>query len=568
MNSDYPFPPYVWLILASAILHTTLALYAWRHRTVPGAISFAVLELFTTLFTLFTAGGTVATTPADMILCYKLEAISNAPTAVTVLYFALDYTTLNKRLTLRQLLLLAILPILTLVATATNDIHHLFWTRIWVTEFVQIERGLVGNILTLGIVLYPLSALWVTGRYFLQSYRPYRIQAFLLLIAMILAPSSFLLEQAGINRIGFFDPVFLASNIIGVLCAIAIYRFGMLGIVPIGRDTAIERMAGGMMILNTQHQIVDLNPAAQQLLGVSRTAIGQLASQVLANHSALFQLVDAETIASTEITIERETELRYFQVYVSSLSDSRGFHLGHLFLFHDNTEQKQIHAQLLEQQRVLATLEEREHLARELHDTLVQATASIRMQAETADMLLTRGETETVHAHLARVADTAQDMHLDLREYLFATPSNSTQEDFFDALRAYSKQFTQRWSIQIELHVSPEFEQQGLGDRTEIQLTRIIQEALVNVRKYASAHYVQIRFERVESQVQMVVQDDGRGFDLQALATKETGGFGTRAMRERAQLIGGSFEIQSAPGKGTRVIIAFPWEKQDAGLTR
>lgn len=558
----YQFTPYILPTLATAILSAALAVYAWRHRTVPGACTFAALELCTTLLALFAAAGIAATTGAGKILWYKLEAHVTALAAPAVLYFAIDYTVPNKWLTRRNILLIAILPILAASIMATNDLHHLFWIRLWFDESVRIERGIWGNILSSGLFLFPLSAVLVTFRYFLQTSRPYRMQALLLLIAMALPPSAFSFQQMELNLVASFDPFVLAAGINGLLCAIAIYRFGMLSIIPIGRDMAMERMTSGMVTLDQDNRIVDLNPAARQLLALSQASIGQSARGALAHRPDLIRLIDQATNASAEITVRQANQAQFYQVLCSALVDPRGFNLGRLLLFHDVTEQKQAQANLVEQQRVMAMLEERERLACELHDTLVQSTASVRMQAETAAALLDRAETVAVHTALARIADAAQDMHLDLREYLFGAPSSLTQENFFDALRGYLAQFAQRWSLAVQLHVSPELEKQGLGANSQAQLTRIIQEALINVRKHALARNVEIYLERIaESQVQMVVQDDGRGFDPSALAAMETGGFGTRAMRGRAQAIGGTFEIQSAPNKGTRIIIQFPWEK-------
>ncbi len=89
-----------------------------------------------------------------------------------------------------------------------------------------------------------------------------------------------------------------------------------------------------------------------------------------------------------------------------------------------------------------------------------------------------------------------------------------------------------------------------------MQAFRILQEALSNARKHARARCVQVSFTKHNRSVQMTIQDDGAGFDP-ALAASE-GHFGLKFMRERAEALGGRLEVESAPGKGTKVVVEIP----------
>ena len=99
-----------------------------------------------------------------------------------------------------------------------------------------------------------------------------------------------------------------------------------------------------------------------------------------------------------------------------------------------------------------------------------------------------------------------------------------------------------------------------LSPASEVQLIRIIQEALTNVRKHAGAAHAWVRLHRQDPWVQVIVEDDGRGFDPTILVSRDRLHFGLQTMRERAEGLGGKLEIDTAPGRGTRVVATLPGE--------
>ena len=142
--------------------------------------------------------------------------------------------------------------------------------------------------------------------------------------------------------------------------------------------------------------------------------------------------------------------------------------------------------EILEQERALATLRERERLARELHDGVTQLLAAAHLQVNTAKLLLTRGQETQLQTCLEALAVTTLQAEADLREYLLGVKStNNGDRPLFAALRDYLGQFTRLYGIRVELTVPPILEEEGLPPAVEVQLVRIIQEALTNVRKHA-----------------------------------------------------------------------------------
>jgi two-component system nitrate/nitrite sensor histidine kinase NarX len=205
----------------------------------------------------------------------------------------------------------------------------------------------------------------------------------------------------------------------------------------------------------------------------------------------------------------------------------------------------------------LAGLEERERLAREMHDGLAQALTYLKLKAEAA---LTHAQSPSglplVAAALEAMRRGAVDALMDLK-----SPAAGTPGDFTAHLAAYLHTWTRLNDIETELLLP-----QGavhLQEDAEFQVLRIVQEALANVRKHAAARRVWVRLAREVGIVTVTVADDGRGFDP-GLAGRP-GHFGLGILRERATAIGGSVTVGPRAGGGTEVVLRVPDAVQPAG---
>jgi signal transduction histidine kinase len=247
----------------------------------------------------------------------------------------------------------------------------------------------------------------------------------------------------------------------------------------------------------------------------------------------------------------------------SILKDWRGLEAGHLLMLWDVTEQRLAQAQFLEQQKSLATLQERERLARELHDSLGQALATTHLHASSAKLLFARGEAAQMSECLDILAGITLQAEADMREYLLGTQTViSVDHPFFATLREFLRRYTRQYNLPVELSVPPELEQQGVPQTAAIQLLRIIQEALSNVRKHARATSARLAFTVTGGLLQITLCDDGQGFEPAAVAVGQAGGFGLRSMRERAEELGGCLGVTSHPGQGTQLIVKVPVSRE------
>jgi signal transduction histidine kinase len=214
-------------------------------------------------------------------------------------------------------------------------------------------------------------------------------------------------------------------------------------------------------------------------------------------------------------------------------------------------------ARLHQQLRALATTEERERIAREMHDSLAQVLGYVNTKAQGIQALLDRGETERASEQLGQLAEAARSAYADVREGILGLrTSTASDQPFADLLGEYVQRWQDQSGILVKLII--EEEMLDLEPLAEVQLLRIVQEALTNVRKHAGATEVTVRLGRRDGWLEVEITDNGRGFEPPLPRTGGVPRFGLSTMRERAEAIGSRFILDAEPGKGTRVVVQVP----------
>ena len=215
-------------------------------------------------------------------------------------------------------------------------------------------------------------------------------------------------------------------------------------------------------------------------------------------------------------------------------------------------------ARLQEQLRSLAVSKERVRIGGELHDGMAQILAYVNTKAQAVRGYLERGHAEEALGQLEQLATAARTAYTDAREAILALRTElGPRRPLEDALSDFLEKWEEQSGIQAELAVDG---RPSLEPIVELQLLRIIQEALSNARKHSAAGAVTVSMRRMADRLQVTVADDGSGFDPYALARSDFPRFGLAIMRERAESVGGSMTVYSRPGTGTRVIIHVPLE--------
>ena len=154
--------------------------------------------------------------------------------------------------------------------------------------------------------------------------------------------------------------------------------------------------------------------------------------------------------------------------------------------------------------------------------------------------------------------EIAKETYTDVREAIFGLRTAiSSGLGFLPILREYLAEYRTHYGLDARLVVDNESLPRFPTD-VRVQVIRIIQEALTNVRKHARASNAWVRFEQDGDWARISVEDDGQGFDPAQVTGEGRRYFGLQIMRERAESVGGDLELNSRPGKGTRVVIRVP----------
>jgi PAS domain S-box-containing protein len=212
------------------------------------------------------------------------------------------------------------------------------------------------------------------------------------------------------------------------------------------------------------------------------------------------------------------------------------------------------HIRLQNQAEQLAVLEERQRLARELHDSVTQALYSVTLYADAARMAFSAKKWRALETNLQEVRNMAREAMYDMRLLVFELrPFMLETEGLVSVLRARLAAVEDRTGLKTEVLVEGE---RRLPIAIEEELYRIAQEGLNNVVKHAAAKHVRIHIKYDESSVSLEMIDDGLGFDMNT--ADQSGGFGLQGIKERVQRLRGRQEIESAPMKGTSLKVKVP----------
>jgi signal transduction histidine kinase len=211
-------------------------------------------------------------------------------------------------------------------------------------------------------------------------------------------------------------------------------------------------------------------------------------------------------------------------------------------------------ARLVAEAQDKAVLEERQRLARDLHDSVTQALYGVTLHAEAATRLLAMGDVATAGEYLRELQQTAQEALDEMRLLIFELrPPVLEQVGLVEALQARLVAVEGRANLETRLVVV------GAGQlpaRIEQEFYRIAQEALHNALKHAHARQLDVALCQAPGQVTLEIADDGAGFD--PAAAQGNGGQGLRGIAERVAQLGGRLTVQSIPGAGTRLRVEVP----------
>nr|WP_242854442.1 histidine kinase N-terminal 7TM domain-containing protein [Oxobacter pfennigii] len=461
--------------------------------------------------------------------------------------------------TRRQPSLLLIIPIITDILNLTNSYHGLIYRQMWLDMSGEypLLYFICGpwywiitaycSILLLAVIAVQVKA--ALNRELLHPIQGFTIAATTAAVLIFIFLSIF--TQG--SMFAYYDLTPVVIGIAAVLTGLA-FSFQAQEAVPVPRNAVMEKMTSAVLILDDHNRIMDLNSAAEAFFGLrSSKAAGLVFEKALPSWSELTAAIRDKSVSYCEFSRNG----RHYEAYFSGLSDGCKA-AGYIVVVQDITVNKAVEAQVIEQQRALLVLQERERLARELHDSLGQVLGYTNIQIQTMRDMLKAGQFEAIGRSLDCLSQVIMEANTEVREFIYEVKTTLFfKEGFFAALQQYLIHFEHNFQIQVDMKNPDNLTENELDLPAKVQLFRIIKEALNNVRKHAQASKATVSFEKKDRQILISVADDGVGFDPEKLTTGEFS-FGLEVMRERTQQISGEIRINTALGHGTTVIVSIP----------
>lgn len=316
---------------------------------------------------------------------------------------------------------------------------------------------------------------------------------------------------------------------------------------------------------------VAVNRACEEITGYSQDELLERNIAVLLKEESLVQSREVQNRLLCGETVENRYEQQIIRrdgseailESTASLVVTKGRPVAIQHMSRDVTEERKMRDSLRSHLQAIlrAQEDERERIAREIHDEAVQALLLLAHRLDSSITNLTKKLSKSEKKELEQLHSLAVNICEGLWRYARnLRPRILDDMGLVAALEFIANELRKSEGVDVRVQVPAQVP--SLHSEVQLVLFRIAQEALSNIRRYAEASEVVIRLDFEKGKMRMTISDNGKGFDLPKLIGEfaNTGRLGLVGMYERAQLLGGTFDIKSELGKGTKVIIELPIE--------
>ncbi len=357
---QWQYTPYFLPLIIAAIIAIVIASITWQRRHVSGAIPLSILMLAVAVWSLGNVLELGSTELSAKLFWVNLEYLGIVFIPVMWITFALQYTGSDKWITKRNLFLLIIVPLITLILLWTNSLHGLVRQNIGLDtsgpfSVVTKTYGIWFGIHAAYSYLLLFSGTLILVQTLFRKPDLYWKQGAILVIGAVAPWIANILYISGSTPIPPLDltPCFFVIS--GLMLAWGIFRLKFLDIIPMTRTVIIENLNDGIILLDAQNRIIDLNSVSQKILNCKTTkVIGQPITQLFPN---LIKLGSDTKKTETEIVRGNDKAKNHYNLHISPLDDHRGY----LLVIHEITKQKQTETTLQESKQKIEALHKTAH---------------------------------------------------------------------------------------------------------------------------------------------------------------------------------------------------------------
>lgn len=361
---QFEYTPYILPLLLAGVSSVWVAYYARSHRSVLGASALTFLALAAGIWTI---GYALEIAGADLetkVLWSKVQYVGVTTVPLLWLIFCYNYFNQNRQLPQRVIVALGIVPLITFLLVLTTESHGWIWSEYHVSRTgdfsgLKVTHGFWFNIFWVYSQLLVLAGIYFILRLISHKHGLYRGQIVALLGAAAVPLVGNLLYIFHLTPVPDLDPTSFGFAVAAVFMAWGIFRFQLMNLVPLARDTLVDAMEAGMIVIDAQRRVADINRAALTMIG--RTigqVIHQPAAEVLSRWPHLIKKYASVIEALDEIAIGEGEQQRWFELGLSPLRNNDGTVIGRLITLRDITEQRRMREQSQIQNKYLSILHE------------------------------------------------------------------------------------------------------------------------------------------------------------------------------------------------------------------
>ena len=343
-NLNYQFTILTWVLLAAAIAGLYVVVVVWKRRKVQSNIYLVFLELAAAVWSFTAIFELAATTIPLKLLWSQVSYLGIASVPLFYFLYALAFGQYSRYITKRNVLTLSCIPVVTILAVVTNNQHGLFYSDISINmnNFGMYEHNIFFWIYIAYAYLLLLFGIVIFTRTIIRSNRFFTPRILLVLFGTVMPLVGNIMYVFELNPIPGLDWTPIAFVFSGIILGWGNYRFKMFDLTPLARNQLVETMKDGVLVIDEQAQVVDLNPAMQSIIGMPISQIiGQPTEVLLSQWTDLHDHLKTDYTGQIEVQSGAGQSLRYLQLYISSLHDRHDQFTGQLIMLRDITDRKQ-----------------------------------------------------------------------------------------------------------------------------------------------------------------------------------------------------------------------------------
>lgn len=367
----YHFKPIDLLFFTAAIVSLLIAIIALLRRLKPGGLAFAGAMLSVFFWLIFRVFEGVTDSYLERIFWAKFEYLGITTLPVFYFIFACQFSHKDSWINKKNLMFLFIIPLITLILVFTNEQHHLIWTSVTPV----IGNGIKSLVYEHGIffwinLIYSYFLLLVGIIHLINTYlnypRAHRIQIMIMMAATLIPWVGNLLYLLGFSPVRGMDLTPIGLSFSGVILAISLYRGQIFEVIPVARNIIVDSMQEGILVVDVNEKIVDVNKAACTMLKISvKEVMKHTLEEALAAYPHLLKILEESDDQKQEFCLDEQTQT-YLQIHSLSIITNMN-PVGRLIVLQDISKRRQLEIYELGQRKFAEALA---HVAATLNSSL------------------------------------------------------------------------------------------------------------------------------------------------------------------------------------------------------